>query len=90
VALAIGAVMPGRAICQASATWAGVAFLGLAAASWVRQPRFEQRERGRRVRRPAEHVAAEGQRSDLQAAAAEWAKLHASSWRGTIGRARAC
>jgi len=50
----------------------------------------EQRERGRRVRCPAEHVAAEGQRSDLQAAAAERAKLHASSWRGTIGRARAC
>ena len=39
----------------------------------------EQRERGGFVGRPAEHVAAEGQRGDAQAGAAEFTKLDRKS-----------
>ena len=42
----------------------------------------EQRERGLLVRRPAEHVAAEDERRDLQSASAELALLHEGHFQG--------
>src|SRR5690349_24788893 len=47
------------------------------------EERIEHRMRGGFVGRPAEHVAAEGERRDLQAGATEGAQWHGSSCRGS-------